>query len=90
MTFEFVDIEEPESMHKIVDILNGTLQKSLPEITVEYPFIMCKGMKMLEIRGKGILTTKYGLEENYTVQMQKRFLNFCAGKLSGISMFFQN
>lgn len=87
MAFEFSGTDDPENMQKIVDILNGISNKVLPDITVDYPFIKCCGQNLLEIRGKGMLNARYNISETVIVDMQKSFLGFCAGKLSGRKIY---
>ena len=81
MAFEFCNIDEPENMQKVVDIINGLSEKSLPNITIEYPYIKCCGQNLLEVRGKSLLMAKYNLEENDALIIQKLFMEYCAKNL---------
>lgn len=81
MTFEFVGVDEPDNMQKVVDIINGVSNKTLPGITVDHPYIFCNGQKMLEVRGKEHIMAKYNLDKDYVESIQKILLNYCAIKL---------
>lgn len=84
MTFEFVDIDEPENMQKVVDIINGDSNKFLPDISIEYPYILCRGQKFLEIRGKEHIMAKFNLENDYVVNLQKILMLYCAKRLGNL------
>ena len=81
MTFEFVDIDEPENMQKVVDIINGVSNKVLPDISIDYPYILCCGQKLLEVRGKEQIMAKFNLEKDYVESLQKILMIYCAKKL---------
>lgn len=81
MAFEFINIDDPDNMHKIVDIINGVSDKSLPNIEIEFPFIKCNGYKILEVRGKGLLSIKYNLDDDNILLIQKKLVDYCAERL---------
>lgn len=82
MVFEY-DIENPENMRKVVDILNGSYLKSLPNVTLEYPDIKVNGETLFTARGLERLILCKGLEEGKALDIQKQFLEFCVERLSG-------
>lgn len=81
MAFECVGIDEPENMQKVVDIINGVSDKVLPDISVDYPYILCCGQKLLEVRGKEHIMGKFNLEKDYAEGLEKTLLLFCAYRL---------
>lgn len=76
--------EEYESNKKIVDILNGTSDKVLPNISIDKTgeCIACCGHTLLFIRGFGWLTGM-GLSAEKIKEIQRKMLEFAAEKLSG-------
>lgn len=84
MTFEY-DVEVPENMRKITDILNGYTEKALPNVTLEYPEIKVNGETLMTARGLDYLMFHKGLEEGKALEIQKQFLDYCVKRLSGKS-----
>lgn len=84
MTFEY-DVEVPENMRKITDILNGYTEKALPNVTLEYPEIKVNGETLMTVRGLDYLMFRKGLEEGKALEIQKQFLDYCVKRLSGKS-----
>ena len=81
MTFEY-DVEVPENMRKITDILNGYTEKALPNVTLEYPEIKVNGETLMTARGLDYLMFRKGLEEGKALEIQKQFLDYCVKRLS--------
>lgn len=84
MVFEY-DVEVPENMRKITDILNGYTEKALPNVTLEYPEIKVNGETLMTARGLAYLMLRKGLEEGNALEIQKQFLDYCVKRLSGKS-----
>lgn len=84
MVFEY-DVEVPENMRKITDILNGYTEKALPNVTLEYPEIKVNGETLMTARGLNYLMLRKGLEEGNALEIQKQFLDYCVKRLSGKS-----
>lgn len=84
MVFEY-DVEVPENMRKITDILNGYVVKALPNVTLEYPDIKINGETLMTARGLNYLTFHKGLDEEKALEIQKQFLDYCVKRLSGKS-----
>jgi hypothetical protein len=84
MTFEY-DVEVPENMRKITDILNGYVVKVLPNVTLDYPDIKINGETLMTARGLDHLVFRKGLEEGKALEIQKQFLDYCVKRLSGKS-----
>lgn len=82
MAFEY-DIEPAENMRKITDILNGYVNKALPNVTSEYPDIKVNGETLMTARGLDYLTIRKGLGEEKALEIQKQFLEYCVNRLSG-------
>lgn len=84
MVFEY-DVEVPENMRKITDILNGYTEKALPNVTLEYPEIKVNGKTLMTARVLDYLMFRKGLEEGKALEIQKQFLDYCVKRLSGKS-----
>lgn len=82
MVFEY-DIDPAENMRKVTDILNGYSNKTLPNVTLEYPYIKVNGEVLMEARGLQRLILMKGLSEGKAMEIQKQFLDYCVKKLSG-------
>ena len=82
MVFEY-DIEPAENMRKITDILNGYVNKVLPNVTLEYPDIKVNGETLMTVRGLDYLTIRKNLGEAKALEIQKQFLEYCVNRLSG-------
>lgn len=82
MVFEY-DIDPAENMRKVTDILNGYSDKTLPNVTLEYPYIKVNGETLMRARGLERLILMKGLDEGKALEIQKQFLDYCVKKLSG-------
>ena len=82
MVFEY-DIDPAENMRKVTDILNGYSDKTLPNVTLEYPYIKVNGEVLMQARGLERLIIVKGLDEGKAFEIQNQFLDYCVKKLAG-------